>query len=114
MLFDPKSPDQLPNTPLCIDCHGTHEILSPSDENSTVFKENLLTTCQKCHPSAQANFSAAWMGHYEPTREKYPIVYFVNLFYLLVIPVVIVGMAIFVATDIARRLINRRKKGGVK
>jgi predicted CXXCH cytochrome family protein len=113
-LFQKRSPDQLPNKPLCIDCHGVHSILSTQDSHSSVFKANLLTTCQKCHPSATENFSDAWLSHYTPTREQYPLVYFVNLFYLLVIPFVIVGMVIFVGSDIVRRLVNRRKKGAVK
>ncbi len=113
-LFQKRSPDQLPNKPLCIDCHGVHSILSTKNEQSSVFKQNLLTTCQKCHPSATANFSDAWLSHYTPTADKYPLVYFVNLFYLILLPVVIVGMAIFVVSDIGRRIVNRRKKGGSK
>jgi predicted CXXCH cytochrome family protein len=110
-LFEPRSPDQLPNKPLCIDCHGTHNILSTKNEQSTVFKQNLLSTCQRCHPTATTNFSDAWLSHYEPSPTKYPLVYFVNVFYRILIPLVIGGMAIFVATDIVRRLIDRRKGG---
>ena len=113
-LFQKHSPDQLPNKPLCVDCHGVHSILSTKNAQSTVFKENLLVTCQKCHPSATANFSDAWLSHYTPSADKYPLVYFVNLFYLILLPVVLVGMAIFVLSDIGRRIVNRRKKGGNK
>ena len=113
-LFQKRSPDQLPNKPLCIDCHGVHSILSTKDSHSSVFKANLLTTCQKCHPTATENFSDAWLSHYTPSRDKYPLVYFVNLFYLILIPVVILGMVIFVGSDIVRRLLDRRKQGGVK
>jgi predicted CXXCH cytochrome family protein len=111
-LFQRRSPDQLPNKPLCIDCHGVHSILSTKDAQSSVFKQNLLTTCQKCHPSATANFSDAWLSHYTPTADKYPLVFFVNLFYLILLPVVLIGMAIFVLSDIGRRIVNRRKQGG--
>ena len=111
-LFQKRSPDQLPNKPLCIDCHGVHNILSPNNSQSTVFKANLLATCQKCHPSATANFSDAWLSHYTPSPDKYPLVYFVNVFYLILMPVVLGGMALFVGTDIFRRLADRRKKGG--
>jgi hypothetical protein len=52
------------------------------------------------------------MSHYEPSSEHYPIVFFVNLFYKLMIPGVIGGMAFFVLTDIYRTWVNRRK--GVK
>lgn len=72
-------------------------------------QENLLTKCQRCHPGATANFPAAWMGHYEPSPEHYPIVYYVNLFYKFFIPTVLGGMIFFVLTDIYRRIVNRMK-----
>ncbi len=111
LLFEPKYPGQRPNQPLCIDCHGVHDILSPKDTNSSVYKENLLATCQKCHPSATSDFPDAWLSHYTPSLNKYPLVYLVNLFYVILIPVVIGGMALFVISDIGRRLIDRRKGG---
>ena len=56
-LFEQRAPDQLPNKPLCIDCHGTHKISSVKDPKKGLeVKENLLATCQKCHPGASANF----------------------------------------------------------
>ena len=33
----------------CTSCHGTHDMLSPSNPNSPVFKLNLARTCAKCH-----------------------------------------------------------------
>lgn len=41
----------------CIDCHGTHNILPPTNPDSSVAKENVPDTCAKCHRSAQANFA---------------------------------------------------------
>jgi hypothetical protein len=111
-LFKSESPDQKPNTPVCFDCHGVHEITAVDDPHAGLqMKENLLTTCRQCHPGASANFPSAWMSHYEPSPDHFPLVYYVNLFYLIVIPVTIVGMVIFVISDIARRIIDRRKKG---
>jgi hypothetical protein len=72
-------------------------------------KANLLTACQRCHPDATANFPDAWMSHYIPSPTHYPIVYYVNLFYKIFIPTVIGGMAIYVVSDIVRRLIERRR-----
>lgn len=109
-LFEQQSPGQLPNTPLCIDCHGIHKIKSVTDAESTVIKENLLATCQKCHPDATANFSDAWLSHYEPSPEHNPLVYYVDLFYRLLIPGVIGGMALFVVSDTGRRLVERVRK----
>jgi len=110
VLFEEKAKGQETNKPVCTDCHGVHDILSPNDPRSSVMKDNLLSTCQRCHPGATINFPDAWLGHYEPNLNKYPVVYFVDLFYKIFIPAVLGVMALFVFADAGRRLINRRKE----
>jgi hypothetical protein len=109
VIFEAIAPDQQTNKPVCIDCHGVHDILPPTNPNSTVMKANLLKTCQKCHPDATTNFPTAWMSHYEPSPQHSPLVYYVQLFYRILIPTVIGGMLVFVAADAVRRLLNKRK-----
>ncbi len=112
-IFEKTAPDQLTNNPVCIDCHGVHDISRTDDPDKGLqIQENLLITCQKCHPDATENFPAAWMSHYIATPDRAPLVYYVNLFYKILIPVVIGGMVLYVITDIIRRLIDKRK--GVK
>jgi hypothetical protein len=110
VLFEAEIPGQETNKPVCIDCHGVHNILPPNDPQSQVMKDNLLTTCQKCHPDATTNFPDAWLGHYIPDRNNFPVVYFVDLFYKIFIPVVLGSMIFLVIADSGRRLINRRKE----
>ncbi len=111
-LFAKTSPNQPTNKPVCTDCHGIHDIRDTQDPKSTVIKENLLKTCQQCHPDATADFPASWMSHYDASPTKYPAVYYVNLFYTIFIPVVIGGMLAFVLLDAARRIVNRFQKTG--
>jgi hypothetical protein len=47
------------------------------------------------------------MSHFDASPEKWPLVYYVNLFYWVLIPVVIGGMALFVLLDIYRRVRQR-------
>jgi predicted CXXCH cytochrome family protein len=109
-LFEQNSPDLPTNKPVCIDCHGTHNISKTDNPQTGIgLKENLLKKCQRCHPDATANFPDAWMSHYDASPEKYPLVYYVNLFYKFFIPAVIGGMLLFVITDIIRRAIHRGK-----
>ena len=110
VIFDQLAPGQETNKPVCVDCHGVHNILPPNDPHSSVMKDNLLTTCQRCHPDATQNFPTSWLGHYVPDRDKYPLVYFVDLFYKIFIPTVLGGMALLVVGDAGRRIINHRKK----
>ena len=106
---DRNNPNITSYKAVCYDCHGIHDIKMVNDPNSSVVKENLVKTCQKCHPNADTNFPAAWTAHYTPDVQKWPLVYFVNLFYTIVIPVTIGGMAAFIAADMARTFLNRRK-----
>ncbi len=110
ILFEAIAPDQETNKPVCIDCHGVHDIQTTDDPESRVIKENLLATCRKCHPDATANFPTAWLSHYRPSPEHAPLVYFVNLFYEILIPTVIGAMVIFNATDIYRRVVCRLRE----
>ncbi|NOH00880.1 MAG: cytochrome C [Chloroflexi bacterium] len=109
-LFEEQFPDQPTNKPVCTDCHGVHDISKTDNpETGIAMQENLLAKCQRCHPGATANFPAAWMSHYQPSPEHYPIVYYVNLFYKFFIPAVLGGMIIFILSDIYRRILDRIK-----
>ena len=110
VLFEATAFGQETNKPVCVDCHGVHDIRSPDDPQSRVIQENIHQTCQRCHPDAPENFSNAWLGHYEPDIDKYPAVYIVDLFYKFFIPITLGGMAFFVVADFGRRTINRRRE----
>ena len=111
-LFEETSPDLPTNKPVCTDCHGIHDIKAVDDPNTGIaLKQNLLVKCQRCHPDATVNFPDSWMSHYIASPEHFPIVYYVNLFYKILIPSVLGGMALYVLTDIFRRFIARKKKG---
>ena len=113
-LFERQSPDLPTNKAVCYDCHGVHNMKKADDPQSQVFRENILETCQKCHPDATENFSASWLSHYEPDIEKYPLVYFVDLFYKIMIPGVLGFMGLYVIIDAGSRFLHRgqpSKKG---
>jgi hypothetical protein len=109
-MFEENFPDQPTNKPVCTDCHGVHDIIRVDDPNAGIlFKDNLLVKCQQCHPNATtASFTDSWLSHYEPSPRAWPLVFFVNLFYSIFIPMVLGGMILFVLTDIYRRYLVRR------
>ena len=109
-LFERTHPEQVTNKPVCYDCHGIHDIASKqSPAKGLHVKANLLRTCQKCHPDASTSFPDAWLSHYVPTRERAPLVFWARLAYQILIPSVVGGMALFVASDFARRRLDRRR-----
>jgi hypothetical protein len=108
VLFNDQSEDATFNKPVCYDCHGVHDIAPADDpEKGLLVQQNLLARCQDCHPDATENFPAAWLSHYIPSPENNQLVYFVDLFYKILIPVVIGGMALLVTMDFSRRSLNR-------
>ncbi len=114
-LFNQEDPKVATNKAVCYDCHGVHDIAKVDATNSHVIRENLLTTCKQCHPAATADFPAAWVGHFPPTIESQPLLFIVNTFYKLLIPVVVGGFLFLVLTDIIRRIRQRfgsRAKSG--
>jgi nitrate/TMAO reductase-like tetraheme cytochrome c subunit len=97
ILFEDLAPDQETNKPVCIDCHGVHGIRSEDDPESGVFLANLLRTCQRCHPDATENFPTSWLSHYKPEPGIASVVWLVDLFYKIFIPLVIGGMLFYIA-----------------
>jgi hypothetical protein len=112
-LFEKQSPDAETNKPVCFDCHGVHNIARVDDPQKGLdLKANILKRCQVCHPTATTNFSDAWLSHYIPSPDKYPVVYYVNLFYRIFIPGVLIPMAILVVLDassVVRQKLRKRK-----
>lgn len=69
----------------CADCHGPHEILPSSDPRSMTAPANLVKTCGKCHPNANANFVK-----YDPHADKHnrarsPMLYYTAQFMSLLL-----------------------------
>lgn len=115
-LFSKEHSGADTNKPVCYDCHGIHNIAKVDDpQKGLEIKQNMLTTCQKCHPDASANFPTSWMSHYIATPARFPLVYYVNLFYKIFIPLVLGGMGLFVLSDILHRVgITGRKPKAAK
>jgi hypothetical protein len=103
LLFEKQSPDAETNKPVCFDCHGVHDISRPDDpKRGLEIKSNLLVRCQECHPDANLNFPDAWLSHYIPSAQRNTLVFSVDLFYKLLIPIVLGGMALLVVLDLSK------------
>ncbi len=62
-------------TAKCHDCHGAHDILPVSNMNSHVSRQNIVGTCQKCHPGVTRRFAGylTHATHHDP--DKYPWIF---------------------------------------
>lgn len=109
-VYEARWPTIQHQSAICTDCHGIHDILRPEDPNSSVNPDNLLVTCQKCHPGVGPNWTGAWTGHYEVSLERTPFLYYVDLFYTYFAPVVLWVCAIYVALQFIRLMADRARR----
>jgi cytochrome b subunit of formate dehydrogenase len=78
----------------CASCHGVHNILPPSDPNSTVSRQNLVKTCGQCHPGVTEKFALSKVHIDAPLSADIGsvAVRWVRRFYMWMITLVIGGM----------------------
>ena len=98
-----------PDRPMavCTDCHGTHGIAAVSGAGVQALKKTLLKRCQTCHRNATENFPDAWLSHYKPSLTNAPLVFIVEQFYKIMMPLMVVGLLFQVFLHIWRYLVNR-------
>jgi predicted CXXCH cytochrome family protein len=109
-VYDARWPTIQHNSAICTDCHGIHDILKPDDPNSSVNPNNLLVTCQKCHPGVGPNWTGAWTGHYEVSLERTPFLYYVDWFYSIFTPMILWICGIYVVLQIIRLIVDRARR----
>jgi predicted CXXCH cytochrome family protein len=109
-VYQARWPTIQHSSAVCTDCHGTHDILAPNDPNSSVNPNNLLATCQKCHPGVSANWTAAWTGHYKVSLQRTPILFYVESFYSFFIPAILVICGVYVALQFIRLMVDRVRR----
>lgn len=97
-------------TAKCYDCHGSHDIRKISDPKSHLSRENVVATCQKCHPGATRKFAGylTHATHHDPN--KYPFLFWVfwGMTSLLIVTFVLSG--IHTLLWLPRALQMRREK----
>lgn len=72
-------PNEAPEVAACYDCHGHHDILPASDPRSRLSTNNIVATCQQCHPGATMGFTQ-YQPHANPLDSKgYPLLHLVFL-----------------------------------
>jgi hypothetical protein len=95
----------------CADCHGAHDILPASNPASTISPQRRLSTCQQCHPAANANF-ALYDPHADPhDRGRNPMLYYTSLFMKVLLGSVFLFFGIHTLLWFPRSLQVRRERG---
>lgn len=63
-------------TARCHDCHGSHNILPPTNPSSTLSRANIVGTCQTCHPNSNRKFVGYLTHATHHNKEKYPYLFY--------------------------------------
>jgi formate dehydrogenase gamma subunit len=92
----------------CVSCHSAHDVLPASEPASTIHPDNVMGTCQRCHPSADAAFAASYT-HESASISANPINRWIRSFYLVLIAAVIGGMLLHNALIMNYYLMERRR-----
>ncbi len=109
-VYKAKWPTIWHDSAVCTDCHGVHDILKTDDPQSKVNPQNLLATCQECHPDAGPNWTGAWTGHNQISLERTPFVYYTNLFYSSLTPFILWICVIYVVLQIIHLMVDRARR----
>jgi predicted CXXCH cytochrome family protein len=95
---------------VCTDCHGIHNIRTTDDPASMVNPNNLLATCQKCHPGVGPNWTGAWTGHNKIDQKRTPFLYYTDVFYASFTPLVLWLSIIYVLLQIFHAIVDRVRR----
>jgi len=61
-------------TAVCIDCHTAHNVLPHTDPNSSIYRDNIPKTCQKCHGRIEQVHKKVIQGElWEKEPNKIPV-----------------------------------------
>ena len=86
----------------CASCHGWHKVLPSSDPASTVHPSNLGRTCGECHPNAGDKFAQVKI-HEALSGTDSRVARYLELAYMILIPLVIGSMIIHNTLDLVRK-----------
>ncbi len=59
----------------CYDCHGTHDILPPTEPDSMLSRDNVVETCGQCHDSSHRQFAGYLTHATHHDRDRYPYLF---------------------------------------
>ncbi|MBX7135411.1 MAG: cytochrome b/b6 domain-containing protein [Fimbriimonadaceae bacterium] len=96
-------------TAICTDCHGYHDVKSPSDPEASTNVNNIAETCGQpdCHPGATMNFGMSGASHMHLKIKETPILGGIELFFKVLTFAVVGFLLLGVAMDIRRSMFGK-------
>ncbi len=95
----------------CSDCHTPHDMRPMTDPESSVYPANLVATCARCHPAANANFARYRPHGDHRDRANYPVLYWTWRMMTGLLVVVMVFFALHTLLWLTRLAIDAARGG---
>ncbi len=96
-------------TAKCYDCHGAHNILPPSNPESTLSRANVVETCKTCHPNSNRKFVGYLTHATHHDKDKYPYLHYTYLFMTSLLVGVFAFFGVHTLLWIPRAISERRR-----
>ncbi len=96
----------------CASCHGAHDMLPKSNPLSKVSDERILSTCQACHPKANANFVKFQPHANKHSKESGLILYYTTKFMQILLAGVFAFFGLHTVLWLYRGLAEVRRRRG--
>lgn len=87
----------------CASCHGAHRILPHTDKTSSIYPDNLQTTCGNCHPGISATMAQTPI-HGTPGITQTPVANIVRKIYIIAIVIIVGLMALHWLIDLRKQV----------
>lgn len=92
----------------CSSCHGIHDIRPQSDPSSSINENNIVKTCGKCHPDANANYAKGKI-HINPRSSEAGSIFFISSIFKWLTIITLTLLAIHVLLDLFRKFKHRKQ-----
>ena len=94
----------------CYDCHGSHDILPTYNPSSKLHRNNIVSTCAKCHENSNKMFVGYLTHATHHDREKYPVLFYTFWFMTILLSVTFLFFGTHTLLWLPRGLAERRKE----
>jgi cytochrome b subunit of formate dehydrogenase/DnaJ-class molecular chaperone len=93
----------------CVSCHGAHSVLPQADSASSISPAHVVSTCQQCHPQADAGFAASYT-HEKASITANPVNRVIRSIYIVLIVGLIGGMVLHNLVIMNYYMMQRRRE----
>jgi formate dehydrogenase gamma subunit len=93
----------------CASCHTAHQILPSSNPASSVNKDNITKTCQRCHPKATLAFATSYSHNTAEARYAGLDAWVKNI-YIVAIVLIIGSMLVHNGIIVSRYIVDKHRQ----